>query len=71
MPKPCIVLPTKSRGMLAASAARTQPTVTTTSPPTIVCFRYRPSPRRPMIGELTAPASKAAVSDHWAVLTDS
>jgi hypothetical protein len=53
-----------------ATAVRTPPTVTSDRLTMIVSRRRRPSPRRPRIGEATAPVIRVTVKDHCAVLID-
>ena len=52
-----------------AAAARTVPSRTVVRPARIVGRRTRPDAKRPTTGVLTAPASRAAVRLHWAVVS--
>jgi hypothetical protein len=63
-PAPCSTRPARNAGNPAGSADSTQPASMTATAPTVVGRRSRPSPRRPISGVATAPASSVMVSVH-------
>jgi hypothetical protein len=63
-PAPCRARPVRNTPKPPGTADSTQPASITATPPTMVRRRHRPSPRRPMTGVTTEPASSVIVSAH-------